>query len=223
MEHGRWGRPEPHEWIGCTGSCVPTPLQSVAMNAIIVLALPVALAACGPGQENSRPASNAGTAAGTAAQGVPGSAGMASQVPPGVASVAQPALIPSMDGRAPMSGGPSSESSRVTAASCAGAASEGLAQSVTGRASQAQSCYDEALKTDRTLRGKISVRLRVEQNGSVSECRVLSSDMPEAMNACVVRLLSAPGYVGPGTGCIDVTVPMVFVPREADGGTQAMR
>jgi hypothetical protein len=83
---------------------------------------------------------------------------------------------------------------------------------------QARPCYDRVLAADRTLRGRMRVLVRLRDDGSVCETRVLASDLPADMGRCVARVLGGTSYPPPSGGCIDVEVPLTFVPPEADAG-----
>jgi hypothetical protein len=88
------------------------------------------------------------------------------------------------------------------------------------RGGQARPCYNRALGGDRSLRGKMRVHVRVLGDGSVCEARVVTSDMPAEMNACVTQVLGGSGYPAPSGGCIDVEVPLSFEPQSGgDAGT----
>lgn len=97
---------------------------------------------------------------------------------------------------------------------CTGRATLELEAAALNRAVQARRCYRQALVLDPTLRGKMLVTVRISEDGSVTEHRVVSSDMPAAMNDCVVQILRQPGYAPPLGGCLDVTVPLAFLPRD---------
>jgi outer membrane biosynthesis protein TonB len=102
--------------------------------------------------------------------------------------------------------------------SCAGSATPELVAAATSRAGQAKPCYDRALGAGGSVRGRMRVLVRVRDDGSVCETRVLASDMSTEMNRCVTQVLGGASYPAPVGGCIDVTVPLTFEPRAADAG-----
>jgi urease accessory protein len=125
------------------------------------------------------------------------------------ASSAAPAAAPSV------SAGPAAS---ACTGSCAGVATQSLVSAAMARAGQAKPCFDRALVSDRTLRGRMRVNLRVLEDGSVCAPKVLESDMPADMNRCVTQVLSGAPYPPPTGGCIDVTIPLAFEPRAPDAG-----
>ena len=100
------------------------------------------------------------------------------------------------------------------AAKCSGAATGDLESALAFRAKQAHSCYDSALANDSSLKGKISISVRVASNGQVCSASVASNDMGSAAVAqCVANKFRQTGlFPAPKGGCIDATVPMNFVP-----------
>lgn len=100
------------------------------------------------------------------------------------------------------------------AAKCGGAASPDLESALAFRAKQAHSCYDSALANDSSLKGKISISVRIASNGQVCSANVASNDMGSAAVAqCVANKFRQTGlFPAPKGGCIDATVPMNFVP-----------
>jgi hypothetical protein len=92
------------------------------------------------------------------------------------------------------------------------------------RAAQARRCYNQALRSDPTLRGAIVVLVRIGGDGRVCEMRVLASDMPQSMTACALSYFAvsdADPYTPPIGGCVDATVPIKFVPQARDAGVRA--
>jgi hypothetical protein len=58
------------------------------------------------------------------------------------------------------------------------------------------------------------VMVRVADDGRVCAARVVASDMPDSMNACVLQTLAANDYPRPAGGCRQQTVPLSFVPDD---------
>jgi hypothetical protein len=90
---------------------------------------------------------------------------------------------------------------------------------VTARADRAKPCYDQALAADPALHGRVRVVVRIEENGSVCESRVVASDMPADMSQCIAHVLGGSSYPPPSGGCIDVEIPLSFAPLAADAGS----
>lgn len=102
------------------------------------------------------------------------------------------------------------------AKTCSGSASDDLSQALAFRAKQAHRCYDEELKLDATLRGKMSIAVRVGANGQVCSASVASNDMGPSgvkVGSCVVNHFRGQSLPAPRGGCIDANVPINFVPR----------
>lgn len=98
---------------------------------------------------------------------------------------------------------------------CTGQASDDLSTALAFRAKQSHRCYDNALAQDTTLKGKVSIAVRVGANGSVCSAGVASNDMgtPSVAN-CVVGYFRTGAFPAPKGGCVDVNVPINFIPRQ---------
>lgn len=98
---------------------------------------------------------------------------------------------------------------------CGGTNSDDLNTALSFRAKQAHRCYDNALAQDPTLKGKISIAVRVGANGQVCSAGIASNDMGNAMVAnCVVNYFRGQNLPAPKGGCIDANIPINFVPRQ---------
>jgi hypothetical protein len=96
---------------------------------------------------------------------------------------------------------------------CAGSPPPELSQVVQVRAAQARRCYNQALSQDSSLRGHVSVALRVGPAGNVCSASVASNDMGSPSVAqCAANVMRAGSYPAPRGGCVDVSVPFSFVP-----------
>lgn len=106
-------------------------------------------------------------------------------------------------------------SSQCDVKTCTGSASAELEQTLAFRAKQAHRCYDNALTQDPTLKGKVSISVRVGANGSVCSAAVASNDMgsPTVAN-CVVGYFRSGSFPAPKGGCLDANIPINFVPRQ---------
>lgn len=101
-----------------------------------------------------------------------------------------------------------------TAAKCSGAATPELEGALAFRAKQAHRCYDAALAQDPTLKGRISVSVRVAGNGQVCSANVGMNELSGSTVAqCVANMFRQSGHFPtPTGGCVDATVPISFVP-----------
>ena len=89
-------------------------------------------------------------------------------------------------------------------------------QALSLRAKQAHRCYDNALATDASLRGRVMVRMRVGADGKM--CTAVAESPQPGMRQvadCVAAYFGgAPGAMPrPSGGCADVNLPINFLPR----------
>jgi hypothetical protein len=105
--------------------------------------------------------------------------------------------------------------SQCDAKTCTGAATQEVKNALAFRAKQAHRCYDTALAQDPTLRGKVSIAVRIGANGTVCSSSVASNDMGmQNVATCVANAFRGSAMPLPKGGCIDVNVPINFVPRQ---------
>jgi hypothetical protein len=106
------------------------------------------------------------------------------------------------------------EKANCTAPKCSGAATPDLETALAFRAKQARRCYESALENDATLKGKVSISVRVASNGQVCSAGIASNDMGNANVAqCVANKFRQTGYFpAPKGGCVDTVVPISFIP-----------
>jgi hypothetical protein len=99
---------------------------------------------------------------------------------------------------------------------CRGSSPPELGQALQVRAAQARRCYNSALARDPSLKGHVSISVRVAPSGNVCSATVASNDMgsPAVANCAANIFRSAGGLPSPRGGCVDANVPMAFVPQE---------
>ncbi len=101
------------------------------------------------------------------------------------------------------------------AKACSGASNTELEGQLSFRVRQARRCYNAALTQDNTLKGKLSVRVRVGANGQVCNANVTSDEIGNAALAqCVANTFRGANFAAPRGGCLDVNVPVNFVPGQ---------
>jgi hypothetical protein len=95
---------------------------------------------------------------------------------------------------------------------CSGSAPPELGQALQARAVQARRCYNQALAQDSTLKGHVTIAVRVGPSGNVCSTSVASNDRgaPGVAN-CAANIFRASSYPSPHGGCVDATVPISFV------------
>jgi hypothetical protein len=98
---------------------------------------------------------------------------------------------------------------------CSGTSGSELENALQFRVKQAHRCYDNALAQDPTLRGKVTVSVRVGSNGQVCSAGIASNEMSSSqVGSCVTGYFRGANFPAPKGGCIDVNIPINFVPRQ---------
>jgi hypothetical protein len=96
---------------------------------------------------------------------------------------------------------------------CTGKAPGELGQILQMRANQARRCYNAALAQDSTLKGHVSIAVRIGAGGAACSANVASNDMGSpGVAACAANVFRSGAYPAPVGGCVDAVVPMSFVP-----------
>jgi hypothetical protein len=98
---------------------------------------------------------------------------------------------------------------------CKGVYTTELEQALQVRASQARRCYNQALAQDSTLKGHVTVSVRIGPSGNMCSSAVASNDMgsPVVANCAANMFRNAQSYPAPRGGCVDAKVPISFVPQ----------
>ena len=78
------------------------------------------------------------------------------------------------------------------------------------RATEVRGCYERALARDATLQGELTVRLRVEADGRVSQTALSGDDALRGAGRCMEAVLRGLVFPAPTGGAATVTVPYVF-------------
>jgi hypothetical protein len=78
------------------------------------------------------------------------------------------------------------------------------------RATEVRGCYERALARDATLQGELTVRLRVEADGRVSQTALSGDDALRGAGRCMEAALRGLVFPAPAGGAATVTVPYVF-------------
>lgn len=112
--------------------------------------------------------------------------------------------------------GPIVMASMCDAKACSGAAGSDIETALAFRAKQSHRCYDNALAQDPTLRGKMSIAVRIGANGTVCSASATNNELASnpAVAQCVVNNFRNGAFPSPKGGCVDVNVPINFVPRQ---------
>jgi hypothetical protein len=100
-------------------------------------------------------------------------------------------------------------------ASCKGHDTPELQSALRARAGQARSCYERALSTNSGLTGKLTVAARIGLEGAASCASVQEDTLGDpGVSRCVLQRFQSGTYPKPAGGCVDVAVPINFVPRQ---------
>lgn len=98
---------------------------------------------------------------------------------------------------------------------CTGTSSSDLETALQFRVKQSHRCYDNALAQDATLRGKITVAVRIGSNGQACSAGIASNEMGSpTVASCVSGYFRGANFPSPKGGCVDVNIPINFVPRQ---------
>jgi len=75
-------------------------------------------------------------------------------------------------------------------------------------------CYEQGLKGNPTLTGRVSVKFMIARDGSVGVAADAGSDIPDSsVTSCVVRSFTAMSFPAPDSGIVTVTYPLMFTPE----------
>ena len=76
-------------------------------------------------------------------------------------------------------------------------------------------CYENGLRTNPSLRGRVAVKFVIDRSGSVSTASDGGSDLPDTgVVACVVRAFGNLSFPQPEGGIVTVVYPLVFTPAD---------
>jgi hypothetical protein len=113
----------------------------------------------------------------------------------------------------------------TTAGSCAGPCrgrpTPELGPALQVQAARARRCYNEALRQDPTVSGRMVVHLRVAQDGRTCPPMIHESSLPEDLGACVLTYFQNASLPPPRGGCVEARIPIRFIPLLPDGGIAA--
>ena len=97
---------------------------------------------------------------------------------------------------------------------CKGTAPAALQGALRGKAGAARGCYERALRQNAMLQGKIMVAVRVGAQGQVCSANIVSNTLGDpGVASCVLGMFRSSSLPPPNGGCVDVQVPMNFVPK----------
>jgi hypothetical protein len=98
---------------------------------------------------------------------------------------------------------------------CSGDAPPELQAALSGKASAARRCYERALLQNATLQGKVKVQVRVSASGRACSANIVENGLGDpGIATCITRNFMGSSYPAPQGGCVDVAVPMNFMPKQ---------
>jgi outer membrane biosynthesis protein TonB len=99
---------------------------------------------------------------------------------------------------------------------CSGTINAALTSAMSARAGSARPCYERALRVNSALQGKLTVSVKVDPQGNVCGASIAQDAIhsPEVSN-CVTGMFRSARFPAPSGGsCVELQIPLSFVPRE---------
>ena len=96
---------------------------------------------------------------------------------------------------------------------CSGEPNPSLPGALGGKAGQSRACYEKALSSNATLSGRMTVSLKINQQGTVCSAQVKSDMNNPLVENCVLQSFRAATFPAPKGGCVDASVPLYFKPK----------
>jgi TonB family protein len=96
---------------------------------------------------------------------------------------------------------------------CSGEPNPALQGALGGKAGQSRACYEKALSSNSTLSGRMTVSIKINQQGSVCSAQIKSDLNNPLVENCVLQSFRAATFPAPKGGCVDASVPLYFKPK----------
>src|SRR6187549_159876 len=96
---------------------------------------------------------------------------------------------------------------------CSGEPNPALQGALGGKAGQSRACYEKALSSNATLSGRMTVSIKINQQGGVCSAQVKSDMNNPLVENCVLQNFRAATFPPPKGGCVDASVPLYFKPK----------
>jgi len=98
---------------------------------------------------------------------------------------------------------------------CKGSTTPSLNSALASRGAAGRRCYEKVLLRDPTLSGRMKVRMRVGPGGQICSASIASDGIGDAgLSNCILGIFRSSTFPSPRDGCIDVEVPLSFVPQK---------
>lgn len=98
---------------------------------------------------------------------------------------------------------------------CTGTETSELLSALRARAGQARSCYERALTHNSSLSGSVVLSVRVSPTGTACSASTAKDTLADpAVTNCVLQRFRSGKFPKPTGGCVDVALPINFVPAQ---------
>lgn len=98
---------------------------------------------------------------------------------------------------------------------CKGEVTAALRSALAGRGGAGRRCYEKSLSQNATLSGKMTVHVKVSTQGTVCAASVTNDTLQEpALANCILGVFRTSVLPTPQGGCVEVDVPLNFVPNK---------
>jgi hypothetical protein len=98
---------------------------------------------------------------------------------------------------------------------CTGTETSDLLSALRARAGQARSCYERALTHNSSLSGSVVLNVRVSPTGTACSASTGKDTLADpAVTNCVLQRFRSGKFPKPSGGCVDVALPINFVPAQ---------
>lgn len=98
---------------------------------------------------------------------------------------------------------------------CKGEVTQALRSGLAGRGGAGRRCYEKSLAQNATLSGKMTIHVKVAPNGQVCAANVASDSLQDpGLANCILGVFRASTLTAPQGGCVEVDVPLNFVPNK---------
>jgi hypothetical protein len=96
---------------------------------------------------------------------------------------------------------------------CSGRETPELLTALGTTAARARGCYERALANNAGLAGKLEIGVRVSRAGTTCSASLRKDGLGDAaVISCVLARFRSGRYPQPTGGCVDVSIPMNFMP-----------
>jgi hypothetical protein len=99
-------------------------------------------------------------------------------------------------------------------AACKGEVTPVLRAQLGSTAGSVRGCYERALRQNQMLQGKLVVAVKIGQHGQACGASLASDTLGDpAVASCVLQKFRSGTFPAPVGGCVDVNVPISFMPK----------